>query len=137
MEEIQPLLKQHWAEAGIEKEVSPFDPDWQQSFALEAAGVLGIVTLRVNGKLGGYVVCLVGPTMQNKSTIWGQIDGLWLHPKLRRGNLGNKLLQFAEDKLRAAGAKIIKIDTAPRVGNWLVRRGYTAQHVVLTKVLED
>lgn len=137
MEEIQPLLKQHWAEAGVEKDLSPFDPDWRQCIALEAAGILGIVTLRVNGKLGGYVVCLVGPTLQHKSTVWGLIDGIWLHPKLRRGNLGNKLLQYAEEKMKAAGVKIIKIDTSTRISNWLARKGYTAQHVILTKRLGD
>ena len=128
---------QNWEEAAVEKDTSPLDPDWQRYYAMEAAGILGIVTLRVNGKLGGYVICFVGPTMQNASTVWGQIDTIWLHPKLRRGNLGNKLLQFAEEKLKAAGAKIVKIDTAPRVGNWLIRKGYTAQHVVLTKILGE
>lgn len=127
----------NWAEAGQAKEASPLDPDWQKYAQLEAAGILGVVTLRVNGKLGGYAVCFVGPTLQSKSTIWGQIDTIWLHPNLRRGNLGNKLLQFAEEKLKAAGAKIVKIDTNPRVGNWLVRKGYTAHHVVLTKTLGD
>jgi ribosomal protein S18 acetylase RimI-like enzyme len=136
-DELQPLLEMNWAEAAVEKDISPHDPDWAKYYALEAAGILGIVTLRVNGKLGGYVACLVGPTMQSKSTVWGQIDTIWLHPKLRRGRLGDRLLQFAEDQLKAAGAKIVKIDTAPRVSNWLVRKGYTARHVVLTKVLGE
>jgi GNAT superfamily N-acetyltransferase len=137
IEELRPLLERNWAEAAIEKEASPLDVDWGKYFAMEAAGILGIATLRVNGKLGGYVVCFVGPTMQNASTIWGQIDTIWLHPKLRRGRLGDRLLQFAEDKLKAAGAKIIRIDTAPRVGNWLVRKGYKAQHVLLTKLVGE
>jgi GNAT superfamily N-acetyltransferase len=136
-DELQPLLLKNWGEAAVEKEVSPLDPDWDKYFAMEAAGILGIVTLRVNGKLGGYVACLVGPTLQSKSTTWGLIDTIWLHPNLRRGKLGDKLLQFAEDQLKLAGAKIIKIDTAPRVGNWLVRKGYTAHHVVLTKTLGE
>jgi GNAT superfamily N-acetyltransferase len=136
-EELRPLLLKNWEEAAVEKEVSPLDPDWQKYLAMEAAGILGIVTLRVNGKLGGYVSCLVGPTLQSASTTWGQIDTIWLHPKLRRGDLGLRLLRFAEEKMQAAGAKIIRVDTAPRVGNWLVRKGYTAHHVVLTKTLGD
>lgn len=136
-DELQPLLLKNWDEAAVEKDASPLDPDWDKYFALEAAGVLGIATLRVNGKLGGYVACLVGPTLQNKSTTWGQIDTIWLHPKLRRGRLADKLLAFAEEKLRAAGVAVVRIDTAPRVGKWLARKGYTAQHVVLTKILGE
>jgi hypothetical protein len=137
IDEIQPLLMMNWAEAAVDKDASPLDPDWSKYIALEAAGILGIVTLRVNGKLGGYAVCFVGPTMQNKSTTWGQIDTIWLHPNLRRGRLGDRLLKFTEEKLKAAGAKLVRIDTNQRIGNWLVRKGYSAHHVMLTKTLGE
>lgn len=128
-----PLLGKNWEEAGVEREHSPLDPDWAYYFSMDAAGRLKIVTVRANGKLAGYAVCCVGPQTQSKSTIWGCIDTIWLHPKLRRGDLGNKLLQRAELEMQRAGATVLKIDASQRIADWLARKGWKARHVVLTK----
>lgn len=132
-----PLLVKNWEEAGVEQERSPLDPDWPYYFGMEGAGRLRIVTVRANGKLAGYAVCFVGPQTQSKSTIWGQIDTIWLHPKLRRGDLGNKLLQRAEQEMQKAGAKVVRIDASERIANWLTRKGWKARHIALTKCIGD
>lgn len=91
--ELPPLFMEHWRELALNKDIVPLDPDWDRYYALDVQGVLRILTVRLAGRLVGYIFLLAGPHMHYKSTMWGHVDMFWLDPICRQGWTGVKLFK--------------------------------------------
>ena len=61
VEDIKPLLEEHWEEVALNKDKIKINPDWEAYFSLESQGKLDIFTARDEGVLVGYFVVFVYP----------------------------------------------------------------------------
>jgi GNAT superfamily N-acetyltransferase len=102
-EEINALLPAHYDEIAIHKDLIPLAPDWKQYKDAADAGVLHIVTCRIDGHIVGYVVAFVRPHAHYVTTLHAFTDIFWLHPDHRRGGIGIEMLQFYEVTLSYRG----------------------------------
>ena len=59
IDEIKPLLEDHWEEIALNKEVIKLNPNYEMYEKLCNAGVMRIVTARDDGKLIGYCICII------------------------------------------------------------------------------
>src|SRR6266576_7312864 len=66
--ELPPLFHEHWKELALNQDTVKLDPNWDQFNALDVQGILRILTVRMEGRLVGYVFLLFGPHLHYKST---------------------------------------------------------------------
>lgn len=109
--DAQKLLEDHWEEIALNKGKIALNPDWEAYEALELSGKLKIFTARVNDRMIGYFVVLVGPNLHYKDHIFAVNDILYLDKNYRRGRTGIKLIKFAEQCLKEDGVSVLNINT--------------------------
>lgn len=143
--EAEPLLRRHWEEIAMDRDVVPLDPNWALYGQLEADGMLSITTARdprieVRGKDGaliGYVCYIVAPALHYQSLVVADCDIFWLAPEYRGRMLGARLIAESEKPLPAMGAnKVVnKVKLTHDAGSMFERLGYKAIERVYTKLL--
>ena len=109
--DCEELIRLHWEEIALNKEVIKLNPDWESYGALEEAGTLKIFTARNGSNLVGYFVVLVGRSLHYKDHIFAENDIIYLHKDYRKGYTGIKLIKFAEKCLKEDGVSILKVNT--------------------------
>ena len=109
--DAQKLLEDHWEEIALNKGKIALNPDWDAYEALEFSGKLKIFTARVNDRMVGYFVVLVGPNLHYRDHIFAVNDILYLDKNYRRGRTGIKLIKFAEQCLKEDGVSVLNINT--------------------------
>jgi dsRNA-specific ribonuclease len=100
--EIEPLLKQHYDEIALNKDIIKMNPDWEGYARLDAVNALRIYTARRNEKLLGYFVVIVSKSLH---------DVIFLTKPARKGLTGVKLIKYAIESLAAEGITKLHINT--------------------------
>jgi len=138
-EDIKELIKLHYDEIAVDKDVIPLDPDWDRYKNLCETNVLTIVTARDEGKLVGYSIFFITNHLHYKSTKYANNDLLYLHPDYRRGTTGIKLIKASEkfllDKKVDKILWHIKFNKDFRI--LLHRLGYVDEDVIVGKIIKD
>lgn len=110
-EEALPLLQAHWKET-----VSPeltLDPDWDAYRVCEDAGTLYAYGLREDGRLHGYAVYFLQPSLHSKQTHLASQDLLYIAPAYR-GPLAVEFLEWVHAQLKVAGADTVTAHVSVR-----------------------
>lgn len=100
-----PLMRAHWEEVANWRDEVPLEVDVVRACAMEERGELRAWTVRHDGHLVGYVVCLIGPHLHYRTTIHGWVDVVYLVPALRGTGVGRRLLDRVITDLREAGVR--------------------------------
>jgi GNAT superfamily N-acetyltransferase len=87
LEELKPLLMEHWRELALDQDKVLLDPIWEIYLQKDAEHGVMFVTARDNGRLIGYFVGFVGPGLHYRTCKTLQIDIFWLHPEFREDSL--------------------------------------------------
>lgn len=142
--ELPKLFERHWQEVALNHDKVPLDPDWDKYFQLDIAGMLRVLTVRVEERLVGYHFILIYPALHYFSTMTAESDMFYLLPRYRKGLTGYRLLKIARDTLAENGVKMhainIKLHIEQDRGTLaplLRRMGYTATEVQFVKLLGD
>lgn len=134
VEEAKPLLKEHWEEIALNQDNIKLNPDWEAYGSLEEKGKLKIFTARVDNRLIGYFVVIVGYNIHYKDHLFASNDVIYLHKDYRKGFTGIKLIKFAEGCLKEDGISVLTINTKvhqpfdgvlDRLGFGLIERVYS------------
>lgn len=139
--ELLPLFQRHYNEIALDRELIPLDPDWNSYFAMDANGVLHILTARnLRGALVGYVFNIVGPHLHYASTRAAHTEMFWLAKPYRRGWLPVRM--FLENLAGLKEREVVFSTIAfklhfqnGRVGKLLSRLGYRPADIIMRKVL--
>ena len=136
-DEVQELLKLHYEELTLNKDVVKLDPDWFRYFDLENSGKFHTITARDNDKLVGYAGWFLMPHIHYKSILVASNDVLFLHPDYRLGTSGIKLLKYSESEMLKLGANKITwhIKESNDFRNILYRMGYKNEDMICGKLL--
>lgn len=136
--EMFPLLEQHYVEIAHNKEKIVLDPDVDKYRALCAAGVLHIVTARIDGEIAGYFVSFIAPHIHYKQTVIAQNDVLYVSPKHRGTLLAAKMFKYAESRLKALGVDgiVLHMKVAAPFEKFAERLGYNKFEYNYIKYLE-
>ena len=138
-EDIKDLIKLHYEEIAVNKDVIPLDPDWDKYKHLCDNELLITITVRDEGKLIGYSIFFITNHLHYKSTKYANNDLLFLHPDYRAGMLGLRLIRESEKILKEKKVdKIlwhIKFNKDFRI--ILHRLGYVDEDVIVGKIIKD
>jgi len=109
--EAEPLLKQHWEEIALNKDIIKLNPDWRAYAELDRVNSLRVFTARKDGKLVGYFVVIVSKALHYADHLFANNDIIFLTKPARKGLTGVKLIKFAIDSLKAEGITKLHINT--------------------------
>jgi predicted acetyltransferase len=107
--EMRKIFPEHWEEIG--NDGIKVEPNYSQYENMAKAGVLHMVTMRVDGELAGYHVSMVAPHMHSASCVTAFTDFFFVRKAHRRGMRGYRLLKFMRDSLFARGVQKIYMGT--------------------------
>jgi len=109
LDELKPLLTEHWEEIALYKDKIKLSPDYERYLMADDVGVLHILTARDDEKLIGYFISFVQPHVHYMDNTFAINDVLFIHPSYRKGSVGYKLFKHAEKSLKAIGVDVIMI----------------------------
>lgn len=143
---IEDMLALHWEEIELNQETVPLAINWSAYRDLERRGILKTLLMLIGGRLIGYSVFFVQPTLHHMSTRWAVNDILYLEPERRKGLAGARLVRGAEPMLAELGVEMV-IYTVKMTGNLrsnrrdgsvgelLKKLGYSPYEATFTKPL--
>lgn len=144
IEEIKPLLEEHWKEIATFKEDIPLDPDYDGYRKADEAGSMVIVTARHDGELVGYSIFFLLRHPHYRSTWFAMNDILFVRRDKRGSMTGIRLIKQSETEVwrmvSKRGAKLVKIswhlkhshDFSPVLDSL----GYTHDEFTMAKLLK-
>lgn len=103
--EMMGLWPAHWAEIAGDKDKIALDPDLEKYAAMDARGVLHVMTARKAGELVGYYVWVVETHLHYRTTLMGFADIYWLRPDCRKGFAGVRFIKESEKHIKSLGVK--------------------------------
>ena len=107
IEELAPLLEDHYEEVAMYKDKIKLNPDYDKYLKLAEMGMMHCVTVRDDKKLVGYFISFIQPHLHYQDTIYALNDILYLDPQYRGTNAAVKMFVFAEEQLREEGVDVI------------------------------
>lgn len=103
--EIKTLIDDHYQELALNKDKVPLDPRWDIYEGAEKLGSLHFIAIRNEDSMIGYAIGFIEPELHYKTTLGYTMDILYISMKYRGKGLGNKLMTFLEENLKARGVK--------------------------------
>ena len=136
-EEFMRVLPAHYEELCVSKEF-PFDPDWDAYDRFAQAGMLRTITVRNDGELIGYMAFFIQPNPHYKSCKMAYEDVYYLKAEYRKGRVGIKMFQYAEEALKKIGVNRILIHTKVHLDNsrLLEYLGYSWTDKIYAKTIQ-
>lgn len=135
IDEIKPLLLQHWKEIASHQDRWQLSPDWDKYALLDKRGHMRIYTAREDGRLIGYAIFLADVHLHYRDMKIAKNDITWLSPCARKGLAGFKLLKFAVAQLDQEVDRIIfNVKVYKDFSKVLERLGFTPFEIVMDRV---
>ena len=93
----------------------PFKPNFERYNAYDEGGWLVVFTVRDIGRLVGYGMMYVTPSMHTQKLIATE-DAMFLLPEYRRGRNGLRLYQYVEREMARRGVVELTVTAKPNTG---------------------
>lgn len=103
------LFPIHWKELAMNQDKVPLDPNYDIYLKREEAGEVVYCTARQGGDIVGYFVGFIGTALHYKSLLVCTPDIFYVHPELRKQDIGSQLFETVKTELKRRG-----------VMNWIV-----------------
>lgn len=101
--ELQAIYPAHWEELALNKDKVPLNPMWEVYDALDAAGEVMLVTLRKAGKLVGYFIGFIKPSLHYRDCLTLTMDIYFTTKEVRGGTAGLRLFRAVEKEAKRRG----------------------------------
>ena len=109
IDEIKPLIAEHWEEIARNKDAIKLNPDFSAYKALQELGVLHIATARDDGELIGYSISIITPNLHYQDHLFAVNDILFIKKSYRKGRVGLKLFKYMEECYRKRNVSVVHI----------------------------
>ena len=104
--DAEPLALAHWSEVeGPLAEKRPCRLNVDMMNQAEAAGVLKVITARLDGQLLAYATFSIMPDIESMGLLLGNQGAIYASPGYAHLNLSSRMIDFAIEGLRALGVK--------------------------------
>jgi len=107
LEEMKPLLTEHWEEVAWYKDEIEFKPDYDKYYQIEALGMLHVVTVRDGGELIGYNLNFINAHLHYSDHKYAVNDIIFLKPEHRHASIAIELMAITEKELRELGVSVM------------------------------
>lgn len=136
--EMEKIFPEHYEELCVTKEY-PYEPNYEAYKQLAQAGMLRTITCRADNELIGYIIFIITPHLHYKSCITASEDVYFIKKEYRKGRVGIKLFQYAEQVLKDRGINRIVLHTKVHLDNSRLFEylGYKQTDKIFTKIFKD
>lgn len=137
IEEMMPILEQHYSEIAMYQDKIEFIPDLD--FYNLAQDVTCYITARDDEKLVGYSVYFVKAHPHYKEDIYAANDILYIDKDYRNGSVSVEMLSFAETTLKNKGVSVITMhmkNYAP-FERLMATLNFDTAETIFTKYIKD
>ena len=107
LEEIEPLLEEHYQEVAMYQEHIAFNPNYDVYRVMEEMGSCLVYTARDGGALVGYVVTFLQNNPHYQDHIWAVNDIVYVCPEYRHTEVAPEMLQTLEAELKERGVSVM------------------------------
>jgi len=140
VDEMREIWPEHWAALALNQNEIALGVDEPKYANGDLAGVLHLVTARVDGVLVGYYYGMLMQHLHYKDAgLMCYTDVYYLQPKYRRGGAGAKFLIAVMESLKVRG--VVKLYMSTKVhqdnGALFERLGMKCTDRIFTKMLGD
>ena len=139
IDEIKPLLEDHWEEIALHKDTIKLNPDYGRYESMFKSGSMRIVTARDDGKLVGYCIMLLYHHIHYKDQFMAMDDIFFIAKDYRKGLTGVKLFIKTEEIMKQYGVTKLSMNVKIHqdVGAIFERLGYKETERMFTKKIGD
>lgn len=139
IDEIKPLLEDHWEEIALHKDSIKLNPDFSRYEQMFKSGNMRIVTARDDGKLVGYCIMMLYYHIHYKDQYMAMDDIFFIAKDYRKGLTGVKLFIKTEEIMKQYGVTKLSMNvkTHQDVGAIFERLGYKETERMFTKMIGD
>lgn len=109
MDELDPILEDHYQEVAMYKDKIKYAPDWERYKSLEDTGVLKMVTVRDNGVLVGYYLFIVVVGLHYSEDLYAINDIVLIKKEYRSSKVGLGLFKYVEDWAKDLGVSVMTV----------------------------
>ena len=136
VDEFEKLFPEHYEELCVTKDFN-YEPDYEAYKRMAEAGMLRCITCRSDERLIGYIIFIVTPHLHYKSCVTAIEDLYFVTKEFRKGRVGIRLFQYAEQVLKDRGVKRIVMHTKVHLDNSKLFEylGYKMTDKVFSKML--
>lgn len=137
IDEIKPLLEDHWEEIALHKDTIKLNPDYDKYEKMFKSGQMRIVTARDDGKLVGYCILMLYHHIHYKDQFMAMDDIFFIAKDYRKGLTGVKLFIKTEEIMKQYGVKKLSMNVKVHqdVGPIFERLGYKETERMFTKMI--
>lgn len=138
IDEIAPILARHWEEVARNQDKIPLAVGWDTYRLMTEAGTCSTVTAREDGRLVGYVINLVAPSLHYMRNVFSVNDAIYLDPACRGRGVADAMMDFCEALLRDKyGVEFchMHMKMAHDFSPWMKKRGYVPIDMIWEKAL--
>ena len=137
IDEIKPLLENHYEEIALDRDVIKLNPDYDTYKKCCDSGLMKIITARDDGKLVGYLIAIIKYHLHYKDSLTAIDDIFYISKEYRKGLTGVKLFIKTEEILKKYGVQRVILNTKLHhdVGAIFDRLGYKETERVFTKII--
>ena len=107
LEELKPLLVDHYQEIAMYRDKIAYAPDWKRYEELDKSGILKLVTVRDDGVLVGYYLFMVLPNLHYCEDLYAVNDIVLIKKEYRKGKVGVGLFKYVEDWCKELGVSVM------------------------------
>jgi GNAT superfamily N-acetyltransferase len=134
--EFEKLFPEHYDELCVTKDY-PANPNYDAYRQMGEAGLLRTITCRADGELVGYVIFYIQPHLHYKDCLTAFEDLYFVKKEYRKGRVGIRLFQYAEQVLKERGINRVVIHTKVHLDNSKLFEylGYKHTDKIFTKML--
>ena len=139
LEELEPLLKEHWEEVAWYKDKIKLKPDYEKYLGMEDQDKLLVTTARDNGKLVGYNVNFIAEHFHYSDHVYAVNDIIFVHPDYRHREVSAELINYTEELLKWKGVSVITLHMKPEHAFESLAKycGFAKQEYVYSKYIGD
>lgn len=139
LEEIKPLLNEHWKEVAWYQDDIKLNPDYDKYIAMQEASNLLFVTARDEGRLVGYNINFLQYHPHYSDHIYAVNDIVFIHPEYRHSMVARELLTGTEEILKHLGVSVVTLHMKPdhTFKSLAEHCGFKQQEYVYSKYIGD
>jgi GNAT superfamily N-acetyltransferase len=101
------LLREMYAHSVASSDIPPYDFDWRKYRSVQDAGMLMLATARYEEMLVGFALYLIVDHPHHIGTRSAECDAIAINMGLRGNGIGQQLIDYALDQLRAIDTKFV------------------------------
>jgi GNAT superfamily N-acetyltransferase len=107
IEEMKPLLEEHYQEVAMYQEVVNFNPNYELYETMADQGIVDFFTCRKDGELIGYCVTFLQMNPHYQDHIYAVNDVIYVAPEHRHTEVAPEMITRLEDRMIEKGVSVM------------------------------